>query len=105
MQLVGSALYSTIWCISPHIHGLRTALVAAEMDTFPIDKDSPEAELLKSAIKQKVEEILGDEEESSDTLALYLVVILSRGRSRAEVLEELRSLLEASPEAEILHKW
>lgn len=68
--------------------------------------------MLKNAIKEKVLEVLPEDDElpedekgSAETLAQYLVVILSRGCGRSEVLEELRSVLEASPEADMLYKW
>lgn len=71
------------------------------------DKDSEGALLLKDAVQQKVAEFMPPEDgdDMADTLAEYLVVLLSKGRSKAEVREELNSLLEGGPEVDPLHEW
>ena len=70
-----------------------------------LDKDSAEAEALKADICGKVLEFLPEDPESADTLALYIVVLLSKGRSKQEVAEELDQLLDGQPEASRLHQW
>jgi hypothetical protein len=70
-----------------------------------LDKDSPEAQALRKDICAKVVEYLPEDHESADTLALYLIVLLSKGRSRQEIGDELHQLLDGQPEAAQLHEW
>jgi hypothetical protein len=72
---------------------------------YAIDKDSSEAAALKADVCQKVLEFIPEDPESADTLALYVVVLLSKGRGRDEIKEELISLLDGQPEAGKLHEW
>lgn len=69
-------------------------VIIAIMDVYNLRKDSPEAQLLLKELQVKLLSIFGqDGEAEDDSLAKYVVVLVSGNRTRSQIESEINSLL------------
>lgn len=68
--------------------------MAAALPTYSLRRDSPESQALLKELQAELLRIFGNEGEAEDdSLAKYVVVLVSGNRTREEITSEIQGLL------------